>query len=147
MDLAVVGREIVDASLYLVLGTADRDGVPWVSPVYFAPSDYRELFWVSRPERKHSRNIAARPEVSVVVFDSSAPIGTGRGVYMAARARELGADECEEGVGVFSRRSLAHGGTAWTVADVRAPAPLRLYRAVAEEQFVGDRDDRIPVAL
>jgi nitroimidazol reductase NimA-like FMN-containing flavoprotein (pyridoxamine 5'-phosphate oxidase superfamily) len=147
VDLAAVARAIVDESLYLVLATADRDGLPWASPVYFAPSGYRELFWVSRPERRHSRNIAARPEVSIVVFDSSAPIGTGRGVYMSARARELVGDGREEGIEVFSRRSLGHGGDAWTLADVQAPARLRLYRAVAEEQYVGDRDDRIPVTL
>jgi uncharacterized protein YhbP (UPF0306 family) len=132
----------------MVLGTADAEGRPWVSPVYYAPNGYREFFWVSRPERRHSRNIAARREISIVIFDSSAPIGTGRGVYMSAVAEELAGDERSEGIEVFSRRSLAHGGNEWTLEHVEAPAPLRLYRATAIEHWVlGAGDERIPVRL
>src|SRR5262245_44004034 len=123
----------------MVLATADRDGAPWVSPVYFAPAGYRELFWVSRPESRHSQNIASRPEVSIVFFDSSVPLGEGRGVYMSAYAHELGGDAREQGIDVYSRRSLAHGGNAWALEHVHTPAPLRLYRAAVEEQWVGDR--------
>ena len=142
------GRAIVDASLYMVLATADREGRPWASPVYFAPSSFRDFFWVSRPEARHSRNIAARPEVSIVVFDSSVPISTGGGVYLSALAREVVGDEREHGIGVFSRRSVSHGGREWTVEDVTDPAHLRLYRATAEEQYVLDEHDRrVPVAL
>jgi hypothetical protein len=47
-----------------------------------------------------------------------------------------------------SRRSLGHGGVAWTPDDVRNPAPLRLYQATAVEQFVlDDHDQRLPVVL
>jgi len=147
-DFAAVARAIVDANLYMVLGTADRAGQPWVTPVYYAPAAYREFFWVSSPEARHSRNLEARREVSIVIFDSSVPIGTGRGVYMSAVARQLAGDEREEGIEIFSRRSLAHGGHAWTPADVQEPARLRLYRATAVEQYVLDTGDRrVPVTL
>jgi hypothetical protein len=132
----------------MVLGTADATGRPWVSPVYYAPAGYREFFWVSSPETRHSRNIAARPEVSIVIFDSSVPIGTGKGVYVSAVAQELVVgDERTQGIEVFSRRSLEHGGRAWTLEDVDAPARLRLYRATAVEQWVLDENDRrLPLA-
>jgi nitroimidazol reductase NimA-like FMN-containing flavoprotein (pyridoxamine 5'-phosphate oxidase superfamily) len=139
---------IVDANLYLTLATADADGRPWVSPVYFAHEAYREFFWVSRPSRRHSQNVAARPEVAIVVFDSQVPISTGRAVYLAAVAEQLGGDDVERGIAVFSRRSLSHGGRAWTLADVEDSAPFRLYRATATERFVlSASDDRIPVSL
>ena len=88
-DPAGVARAIIDANLYMVLGTADRDGRPWVSPVYYAPAGYAEFYWVSYPEARHSRNLAVRPRIGIVIFDSRAPIGTGQGVYMSAVAREL----------------------------------------------------------
>jgi uncharacterized protein YhbP (UPF0306 family) len=147
-DPAAIGRAIVDANLYMVLGTADQDGRPWVSPVYYAPAEYREFFWVSSPETRHSRNLQTRGDLSIVIFDSSAPIGTGRGVYMSASAHELAGDERAEGIDVFSRRSLAHGGHEWTLDDVQPPARLRLYRAVAIDQYVlGAGDRRVPVTL
>jgi nitroimidazol reductase NimA-like FMN-containing flavoprotein (pyridoxamine 5'-phosphate oxidase superfamily) len=147
-DPAATARRIVDASFYLVLGTADRDGRPWASPVYFAHSGYRELFWVSDPEATHSRNIAEREEVGIVVFDSTVPPGTGQGVYMHATARQLEGDERAEGIEIFSARSREHGAGAWTVEDVEAPAALRLYRAVASEHSVlGERSRRVAVTL
>jgi peptide subunit release factor 1 (eRF1) len=67
---------------------------------------------------------------------------------MRAVAEQLtGADE-ERGIQVFSRRSQEHGGDEWTLEDVRPPARLRLYRAIASEHSVlGPRDERLPVTL
>jgi nitroimidazol reductase NimA-like FMN-containing flavoprotein (pyridoxamine 5'-phosphate oxidase superfamily) len=81
-------RDIIEASLYLVLATADAAGRPWSSPVYFAHIGFTEFFWVSSPDVTHSRNIEVRPEVGIVVFDSGSPIRTGQGVYMSAAARD-----------------------------------------------------------
>jgi uncharacterized protein YhbP (UPF0306 family) len=92
-DPTATARAIIDANLYMVLGTADEAGRPWVSPVYFAHSQYNQFFWVSRPETKHSRNLAERPEISIVIFDSQVPIGTGQGLYMSASAVELTGSE------------------------------------------------------
>jgi nitroimidazol reductase NimA-like FMN-containing flavoprotein (pyridoxamine 5'-phosphate oxidase superfamily) len=139
MDLAATAREIIDGSLYMVLGTADEAGSPWVSPVYFAVSDYTDFYWVSLPDAQHSRNLAARPEISIVVFDSSVPIGTGQGVYMSARAEELSGAELERGIEIFLRRTLEHGGKKqWSAEDVRPPAPHRLFRASATQHWTLD---------
>jgi pyridoxamine 5'-phosphate oxidase-like protein len=142
-DPVATARAIVDANLYMVLGTADERGRPWVSPVYFAHVDYREFLWVSRPETLHSHNLVARPQVSLVIFDSSVPIGTGQGVYMAATAAEVTGDARLAMADVFSRRSLGHGGGRFTLEDIEPPAELRLYRAVAAAHFVLGSIDRL----
>jgi nitroimidazol reductase NimA-like FMN-containing flavoprotein (pyridoxamine 5'-phosphate oxidase superfamily) len=147
-DPTATARAIIDANLYMVLGTADEAGRPWVSPVYFAHSQYNQFFWVSRPETKHSRNLAERPEISIVIFDSQVPIGTGQGLYMSASAVELTGSERERGIEVFSQRSLQHGGNRWTPADVEPPARLRLYRATTSAHDLLDANDqRVPVSL
>ena len=149
-ELAVLARAIVDSNPYMVLGTADAAGRPWVSPVYFAPSAYSEFYWVSSPEATHSRNLAARPEVSIVIFDSRATVGTGQGVYMSAVAEQLSGADAVRGIDVFSRRSVAHGAREWTPEDVLPPAPYRVYRATASEHSVlapGGPGHRTPVAL
>jgi hypothetical protein len=139
---------IVDANLYMTLATADEAGRPWASPVYFAVAGYSEFFWVSSPGARHSRNIAARPQVGIVVFDSRTPVNTGGGVYMSAVAGEVTGVELDRGIGVFSKRSLEHGAGEWTRADVLAPARLRLYRATATEHYVlSSGDERIPVSV
>ena len=68
--LVAMARRIIDDNLYVTLGTADGDGNPWVTPVFFTPVDHREIYWVSSPDSTHSRNLAVRPQVRLVVFDS-----------------------------------------------------------------------------
>jgi hypothetical protein len=148
-DPAATAKALIDANLYMVLGTADEGGHPWVSPVYYAPVDYREFIWVSRPETLHSRNLVARPQVSIVIFDSSVPIGTGQGVYMAAVAEEVIGDARIAAIDVFSRRTLGHGGgREWTLEDVEPPAEIRLYRATASAHYIlGSIDRLVPADL
>ena len=35
-DFSHMARAIIESNRYMVLGTADEDGVPWVTPVWFA---------------------------------------------------------------------------------------------------------------
>jgi hypothetical protein len=146
-DFDAVARSIVDDGRYMTLGTADAQGLPWASPVWYAPEGYREFFWVSSPQARHSRNLAERPEAGIVIFDSNAPVGTGQGLYMVAVVDRPSGAELERGMDVFSRRSEAQGAAPWTPADVQGTARLRLYRATVSEHFVLDpRDRRVPVS-
>ena len=146
-----MARAIIDSNLYMVLGTADETGQPWATPVYYAVADYTDFYWVSSPAATHSRNIAVRPQVGIVVFNSQVPIGAGQGVYMSAEAAEVAEADLERGIDIFSRRSLGHGGPPWTADDVRGLALIRLYRATAREHSIlakdGRPDHRIPVKV
>ena len=141
-DLAAEARAILDEGRYMTLATADADGRPWASPVWYAPDGYGELYWVSLPDATHSRNIAARPEIAIVVFDSRVAPGTGQGVYMSAVAGEVPEADLDRGIGVFSRRSEEQGLPAWPRERVVAPAPHRLYRARVTEHSVLDHAQR-----
>jgi pyridoxine/pyridoxamine 5'-phosphate oxidase len=147
--LAATARQVIDTSRYLVLATADQHGVPWASPVWYAHEGYREFFWVSRPQARHSRNIETQPQVSIVIFDSSVPPGAARAVYIRGAAELTTGPELRRSIGIYSRRSHEQGLAEWTVSHVQAPADFRLYRAVAVEQSVlepGGVDVRIPVS-
>ena len=95
-ELADVARSVIDENSYMALGTADEAGNPWVSPVWFASEDYRNFHWVSSPDAKHSRNLAAHPEVAIAIFDSSVPVGGAQAVYMKGVAKELTGAELEQ---------------------------------------------------
>ena len=144
-------RDIIEGNRYLVLATADAAGRPWSSPVYFAHIGFSEFFWISSPDVTHSRNIAVRPEVGIVVFDSQVLIGTGQGVYMSAAAELLEGGQTARGVEAFSHRSVAHGGREWTSQDVQPGVGVRLYRATADSHWIlakdGRPDHRTPVPL
>jgi hypothetical protein len=134
-ELAAIARGIVDANLYMVLGTVDEDGRPWVSPVFYATADYTRFYWTSSPEARHSRNLARRPDVSAVIFDSRVPAYSGQAVYMSAAAEELAGDDLERGLEVYPG-AAERGARVLTAAEVRPPAPYRLYRATASQHSI-----------
>jgi pyridoxine/pyridoxamine 5'-phosphate oxidase len=147
-DLAALAREIIDSNQYMTLATADEDGRPWASPVWFAYEDYTRFVWVSKPQARHSRNLATRPQAGIVIFDSTVPMGGARAVYLEAAGEELETDRAERYIAVFSRRSQELGGPEWTMDDIQSQAALRLYLASASERFVlGPNDERVAVSL
>lgn len=140
-------RSIIESGPYMTLATADGGGAPWATPVWYAVESLYSLIWISRPDTRHSRNLEVRPQLGIVIFDSRAPIGTGQGVYLEATAGLVNENEVEIAMSVFSERSLAQGGQAFSAEDVRGSAPHRLYRASASRAYLGERDHRVAVDL
>jgi uncharacterized protein YhbP (UPF0306 family) len=131
---------VIEENKYLTLGTVDADGLPWVTPVYFTPEGHETFYWASSPAALHSVNVAARPDVSIAIFDSSVRIGGASAVYFRARAELVPDDELEHCAAVYSGR----------FPELRAYGPdelrgdIRLYRAVPAEHWLlirgGDPD-------
>jgi nitroimidazol reductase NimA-like FMN-containing flavoprotein (pyridoxamine 5'-phosphate oxidase superfamily) len=141
-------RSIVDANFYMTLGTADEQGNAWASPVWYATDDYHEFVWLSAPQARHSRNLAVRPELGIVIFDSRQPPGTGQGVYLEARAEQVADPDLERCLDLFSTVSRRQGLTGLSRAEVEPPVRLRLYRATVTAHFVlSASDQRLPVDL
>ncbi len=155
-EYGAIARSIIDSNLYVALGTSDAEGRPWVSPVYYASAGYTEFFWASSPEATHSRNIAVRQEISMVIFDSQAAIHTGQAVYMSAVAEELFDEALDRGAGIYPGPA-ERGARTMTVEQLQPPALHRLYRAIVSQHSILDPeghpvhgrkiDHRTPVAL
>lgn len=153
-DHSALARRLIDQNDYMTLGTADESGRPWASPVFYAAEMHARFYWVSSPEARHSRHISSRQQVSIVIFDSRAPIGTAQAVYADAIARELTTAEAGRAIELYSRHSQARGARRWELQHVQDPAAHRLYRASACEFSVLDAlddsrpgDVRVPVTL
>jgi pyridoxamine 5'-phosphate oxidase-like protein len=128
-DLDAWGRAIIDGNNFMTLGTANADGEPWASPVYYVADGYSTFYWISSPEGTQVRNIAVRPRVGIVVFNSQQEPGTGEAVYMAATAGELTGTELDRGLEIYL--SAAPFGKGPEV--FRPPGGYRLYRAAVAE--------------
>ena len=73
--------DIIQEIIYINIASVTPDGLPWNTPVYSAYSDRLDFFWHSWKENQHSINVAHNPNVFVTIYDSTAPEGTGWGVY------------------------------------------------------------------
>jgi nitroimidazol reductase NimA-like FMN-containing flavoprotein (pyridoxamine 5'-phosphate oxidase superfamily) len=123
--LATQVREVIDANAYLVLGTVDADGQPRVSPVFFGVDGYRDVYWISSPEAVHSVNVAERPAVRAVVFDSTVRVGRARAVYLTGRARMVNDEELDERAPLAFRE--IGGGRPFGPEELDSRADVRLY--------------------
>ena len=106
-------RAIVDGNSYMTLATADAGGAPWASPVWFAHDHYETFLWMSRPGARHSRNIAARRDIAIVIFDSTVSPHQRNAVYVEAAAAMVPDAELTDAVAVYAARSVARGWRRW----------------------------------
>ena len=130
-DLWSTVHPLLAASSYLVLATADADGRPWTTPLFFALLAEDRLLWVSSPQSSHSQNLRIRPEAAMTVFDSHAPIGEAEAVYLEAGVSLLPHDQLAVGCERLNVRLPV--GQRLRPDDLSAAAPLRAYQASVTE--------------
>jgi hypothetical protein len=103
--------------------------------VYFTHDRYVDFYWVSSPTAQHSRNVAGRPDIAIVIFDSSAAPQDARAVYVQAVASEVPESGLAEQCAV-AFRNVGGGARPFAPDELRGEAPLRLYRATVTEVAV-----------
>ncbi len=139
---------VLAGTKYMVLSTADQDGRPWATPVWYA-RDGDRFFWVSAPTSEHSVHIAARTDVALVIFNSQVPVGQASAYYARATARLVPPDEIPAALAIFSGELTAQGHDSWGMDRVTGGARVRLYCATMIEQWVLAEDDgpdrRLPI--
>jgi predicted pyridoxine 5'-phosphate oxidase superfamily flavin-nucleotide-binding protein len=133
-------RSVLDETSYAVLATADADGTPWATPVWFAHEDLDRLYWLSWPGSRHSKFIQQRPEVALTVFDTNAVPNEGTAFYATAQARQCPDEQIDDGLGILNRRSVAQGLGDVTRERITGDSRLRLYVAEISEAWVLDQD-------
>jgi nitroimidazol reductase NimA-like FMN-containing flavoprotein (pyridoxamine 5'-phosphate oxidase superfamily) len=142
---------LLSENRYVVLATADEAGAPWASPVWFAHRGLTTIVWVSSPDARHSRALAADPRIAVTVFDSSVVPGHGTAFYGRGTARMCADEDLDEHLGTFNAESDRQGLAAWDHDRVAAPARHRLYVATLDEVSLllddGGPDVRMSVDL
>lgn len=138
MDLQGIAWAIIDANVYMTLGTADPDGVPWTSPVFYAASpDRTDFYWISAADTVHSVNLATRPALSMVIFNSQRrpTEGPAQAVYLAGTAGPVPEPEIPAALEIYP--GPPERGVRADVSDWLAPgSPWRLYRAAVARRWI-----------
>lgn len=128
-ELAARGRAILESNSFMTLATANTAGSPWASPVFYVADGPSTFYWISSPEATQSRNIAERPAVGIVVFNSQQEPGSDEAVYLAGTATELTGPELDRGLAIYlATAPFGRGPEAF-----RPPGRYRAYRATITE--------------
>ena len=115
-DRAAAARAIIDEIFFMTLATVDAQGVPWATPVWFAHAEYSEFLWVSRPDTRHSQNIAATAPIAIVRMTSSSSWSAHLGPTETAQPSEYGTERDSDTL-------IAHSGWGRAVAGSSPVAP------------------------
>jgi len=133
MDDANKAKDIISKIAYITIASVSKDGKPWNTPVYSAFDEHYHFFLVSWKGNQHSTNIVGNPNVFIVIYDSTVPEGTGKAVYIKAKAYELSDEaEIEHALAILYTRSGKDPHKTHS-EEFLGSFPRRAYKAVPEK--------------
>jgi general stress protein 26 len=117
-------KRVIDSIEYIDLATVTSGGKPWSSPLWFVRDNNYNFYFYSPNYTQHTKNIRENGKGFVVIYDSRAPEGTGFGVYMTAKVKELSkVAEVEEAIKWIQTKKKK----AKTPQDFLGESPRRIY--------------------
>ncbi|MBI2010113.1 MAG: pyridoxamine 5'-phosphate oxidase family protein [Candidatus Chisholmbacteria bacterium] len=136
-NLSLQAKGIIKKILYITIATSSKDGQPWNSPVYSAYDQSYNFYWNSWKDNRHSKNIASNPKVFLVIYDSTVVEGTGRGVYIQARASMLTDEkEIEYARSLLEKRKTKPSSKLRSPKEFMGDYPRRVYKAIPEKVWI-----------
>lgn len=88
MNIEAIIRSYLPQVIHMSLATCS-DNKPWVCEVHYAYDDDLNLYFRSTPDRRHSREIAANPNVAGNIVTQHHLDQKVRGVYFEGMAEKL----------------------------------------------------------
>ena len=136
-DLKAVIAEYLGITKVMQIATC-VDDTPWCCTVYFAYDDDWNLYWISKPEQRHSREIAKNPKVAgAIAYDQQPSQRVVRGLQFEGTAELLSGRE-EEKASKYYIKQLDR--EASLLEDIRSGAnPHKFYRIKPSKFVLFDR--------
>ncbi len=117
-------KQIIQENIYGTLGTSGNTDSPWVTPLFISYDTELNFYFLSPKSSRHSTNVRENQKTSLVIFDSTAPKWTGKGVYAEGITLELDdRNEIEKGLKLEHER-------------LKEPTP-------SLEEFTGENEYRV----
>lgn len=135
-------HNLLGAARHAAMATVNADGSPHNSPFFFAYNpELTKIFWRSRSETEHAKNIARAGQLFVVLYVASEHAN---GLYIRAhKGRVAEGAEFDEAVAAFNAARERAGYPQFTANDYEEAAP-KLYAADIQEMWVNgsEQDDQ-----
>jgi uncharacterized protein YhbP (UPF0306 family) len=134
-------KRVIEKNFFMTVSTADIDGSPWISPLYYAFDDSYTFYWYSSKLTKHSGIITRNNRVAVTIFNSNLTENDLGGVFFTGKAYELDEKELSHALDVYFTRTFPHDPDSkqQMIArpnDFLGDSALRMYKFVPEKVYV-----------
>lgn len=122
-----LARSLLLDNIYCTLSTCSVDGIPWVSPLFFAFDDRLNIYWSSAIASQHSQNLYYNQgRAAISIFNTDFPEGSPEGLYFLGVASEIEGTDTELGLKLLKAR--ARKPNPRTASDYLNASPRRMYR-------------------
>jgi hypothetical protein len=159
MDPTIIDkiREAIQSNNYLTLATVDSSGLnPLATPVFFACNagwngfdsnsiSHRDarfvecrFYWISSVQSQHSLNIQHNSHTSIVIFDSTAKLGDGFGVFMTGTSKMI-VNHDEIKIADEAMRVKCNSNEIRSADYYCDPHPRRIYKFTPTEIWINTR--------
>ena len=127
-------KELIEKIQYATVATVSAEGHPWNAPVFVAYDPHYNFYWGTDRNSQKSKNILNNNHAFLSIYDSTAFVGTGEGVYIEAAATEIQhAHEIEAAHKLLSDR---HRVPYWKLEQLQGNSPIRLYKATPNKIWI-----------
>lgn len=135
MDLRKLIEEYIEGSKMMQVATVSGNQ-PWCATVAYAYDDSWNLYWISLPESRHSRELEANAKVAGAIANADLYVDGPRGLQFQGAAQLLSGDEEAVAVEVYSKRMNREG----LLEDMRSGNnPHKIYRIIPQYFVLFDR--------
>jgi uncharacterized protein YhbP (UPF0306 family) len=141
VDVEKAIREYLPNVIHMSLATC-VDNKPWVSEVHFVYDNDLNLYWRSQPDRRHSQEIAANPNVAGNIVEQHSMDMSPRGLYFEGTAQMLeGLTEGSPEYQLFADRFNVGPDV---LADAANPDGHQFYKLTVADWYVFDARESSP---
>lgn len=144
-------RHIIEKNKYMIVATSDKKGRPWAAPVFFAFDNKYTFYFLSAVDSKHAENIKENPNVSIVIFDSTSPVGLSDGVQMEAKVSLVGEKDISKVIKTYCDRLFPDSSIPATQRyqpdEYMGASEFRFFKVEIVMAYVTGVDRRISIDL
>ena len=109
-------RDYIKDLYHMSLATSANDQ-PWICEVHYVYDDNLNFYFLSKPSRRHSKEIAANPKVAGNIVKQHAATEKPRGVYFEGKAELINPAEDSEAHKLYDKRFGLSEGIRTEIKD------------------------------
>ncbi|WP_461534908.1 pyridoxamine 5'-phosphate oxidase family protein [Spongorhabdus nitratireducens] len=133
MDTRLSPAELLETNHYCVLATANSEGEPWNTPLFYAFDHNWQLYWISSTDCHHSRLLAENPKASAVIYEPPGVSHETSALYLSGTAAICEGAEIEQALEFYLQRTGL--GISRNADDYQGDSPCRFWKLSPEKAW------------
>lgn len=134
-------RKYLPQIIHMSLGTC-RDNKPWLCEVHFAYDDALNMYFFSKPSRRHSQEIAANPHVAGNMVTQHKVGEKPRGIYFEGKAELL--KDVDENHIAYQKYCERLNAGPWIIEEMKKDDGHQFYKITVSDFYVFDSRESTP---